>query len=75
VFYNRRIMFQNRTTREQLLDQHRAINAALQARDPAAARAAVAAHLAYVETAFHSHLRAERQEEIARQRFENQLRR
>ena len=41
VFYNRKIMFQQRTTRAALLDQHRAINDALQARDAAAARAAV----------------------------------
>ncbi|MCB6179882.1 FCD domain-containing protein [Rhodobacter sp. Har01] len=75
VFYNRQIMFKNRTTRAQLLDQHRAINAALQARDPVAARAAVQAHLAYVEAAFHSHLRAEKHEEIARQRFEHERQR
>ncbi|MEE3318102.1 MAG: FCD domain-containing protein, partial [Pseudomonadota bacterium] len=37
VFYNRQIMFKQRTTRGALLDQHRAINTALQARDPAAA--------------------------------------
>lgn len=72
VFYNRQIMFRNRTTRGQLLDQHRAINTALQARDPAAARAAVEAHLAYVEAAFHGHLRAERHEAIARQRFQTE---
>ncbi|MEO1704697.1 MAG: FadR/GntR family transcriptional regulator, partial [Pseudomonadota bacterium] len=41
VFYNRKIMFAQRTTRSSLLDQHRAINAALQARDPDAARQAV----------------------------------
>ncbi|MCA3439747.1 MAG: FCD domain-containing protein, partial [Rhodobacter sp.] len=50
VFYNRQIMFRQRTTREALLDQHRAINSALQARDPLAARAAVEAHMSYVET-------------------------
>jgi di/tripeptidase len=41
VFYNRKVMFKRRTTRGALLDQHRAINAALQARDPDAARRAV----------------------------------
>merc|ERR1712034_266702 len=56
VFYNRSVMFKQRTTREALLDQHRAINTALQARDPKAARAAVR--------------QAERDEDIARQRFE-----
>ena len=40
VFYNRQAMFRQRTTRDMLLDQHRAINTAVQARDPAAARAA-----------------------------------
>jgi GntR family transcriptional repressor for pyruvate dehydrogenase complex len=37
VFYNRQIMFKQRTTRVMLLDQHRAINDGLQARDPEAA--------------------------------------
>lgn len=72
VFYNRQVMFRNRITRDQLLDQHRAINAAIQARDPAAARAAVAAHMAYVETAFHDQMRAEKNETIARQRLERE---
>ncbi|WP_333818059.1 FCD domain-containing protein [Tabrizicola sp.] len=72
VFYNRQVMFRNRMTRDQLLDQHRAINAAIQARDPAAARAAVAAHMAYVEQAFHDQMRAEKHESIARQRLEQE---
>jgi GntR family transcriptional repressor for pyruvate dehydrogenase complex len=72
VFYNRQVMFKNRMTRDQLLDQHRAINAAIQARDPAAARAAVAAHMAYVEQAFHDQMRAEKHESIARQRLEQE---
>jgi GntR family transcriptional repressor for pyruvate dehydrogenase complex len=45
VFYNRQMMFRNRITRDQLLDQHRAINDALMARDPGAARAAVEVHM------------------------------
>jgi GntR family transcriptional regulator, transcriptional repressor for pyruvate dehydrogenase complex len=72
VFYNRQMMFKNRMTRDQLLDQHRAINAAIQARDPDAARAAVGAHMAYVEQAFHDQMRAERHESIARQRLEQE---
>ncbi len=72
VFYNRQVMFRNRMTRDQLLDQHRAINAAIQARDPGAARAAVAAHMAYVEQAFHDQMRAEKHESIARQRLEQE---
>lgn len=72
VFYNRQVMFRNRMTRDQLLDQHRAINAAIQARDPVAARAAVGAHMAYVEQAFHDQMRAEKHESIARQRLEQE---
>lgn len=72
VFYNRQMMFKNRITRDQLLDQHRAINAAIQARDPDAAQAAVAAHMAYVEQAFHDQMRAEKHESIARQRLEQE---
>ncbi|MES2540608.1 MAG: FCD domain-containing protein [Pseudomonadota bacterium] len=72
VFYNRQVMFKNRMTRDQLLDQHRAINAAIQARDPAAARTAIAAHMAYVEQAFHDQMRAEKHESIARQRLEHE---
>ncbi|WP_397542499.1 FCD domain-containing protein [Roseovarius salis] len=72
VFYNRQVMFKQHTTRGALLDQHRAINAALQARDGAAARAAVEAHLSYVERALADQQRAERNEAIARQRLEHE---
>jgi GntR family transcriptional repressor for pyruvate dehydrogenase complex len=73
VFYNRQVMFRNRMTRDQLLDQHRAMNEAIQARDPAAARAAVEAHLSYVEQAFIDQMRAEKHETIARQRLEHEV--
>jgi GntR family transcriptional regulator, transcriptional repressor for pyruvate dehydrogenase complex len=72
VFYNRQMMFKNRMTRDQLLDQHRAINAGIQARDPEAARAAVAAHMAYVEQAYHDQMRAEKNERIAQQRLDHE---
>lgn len=72
VFYNRRIMFKQRTTREALLDQHRAINSALQSRDPVGARAAVERHMDYVRAALTEHRRAERNEAIARQRYEHE---
>jgi GntR family transcriptional regulator, transcriptional repressor for pyruvate dehydrogenase complex len=72
VFYNRQIMFKQRTTREALLDQHRAINDALQARDPVAARAAVNTHLAYVETALADHIKAEQNEAVARMRLDHE---
>ena len=72
VFYNRLVMFRNRMTRDQLLDQHLTINTAIQARDPEAARAAVVSHLTYVEQAYTDQLRAERHETIARQRLEHE---
>lgn len=72
VFYNRAMMFRNRMTRDMLLDQHRAINAALQARDPAAARTAVAAHMNYVQLALQEQARAERNEAVARQRMQHE---
>lgn len=75
VFYNRQVLFRNRVTRDQLLDQHRAMNVAVQARDPAGARAAVEAHLSFVEQAFIDQIRAERNEEIARQRLEHEANR
>ncbi|MCU0826268.1 MAG: FCD domain-containing protein [Tabrizicola sp.] len=72
VFYNRQVMFRNRMTRDHLLDQHRAMNEAVQARDPVAARAAVEAHLTFVEQAFIDQMRAEKNETIARQRLEHE---
>lgn len=72
VFYNRQVMFKQRTSRAALLDQHRAINTAIQARDPAAARAAVEAHLDYVQRALQDQMRAERNEAIARQRLQRE---
>ncbi len=72
VFYNRQVMFKQRTSRAVLLDQHRQINAALQARDSAAARAAVETHLDYVERALADHKKAERNEHIARQRLQHE---
>lgn len=72
VLYNRQMMFRNRTTRDQLLDQHRAILAALQGRDPQQARAAVEAHLDFVAQALDDQLRAARNEAVARQRLEHE---
>jgi GntR family transcriptional repressor for pyruvate dehydrogenase complex len=73
VFYNRQMMFRNKMTRSMLLDQHRAINEALQARDPVAARAAVAIHLDFVESALNDQLKADRNEAIARQRLVHEI--
>ena len=75
VFYNRSVMFKQRMTRDHLLDQHRAINEALQARDPAAARAAVAAHMDYVEGALSDQQKADRNEAFAKKRFEHEAKR
>ncbi|MCT8158844.1 FadR/GntR family transcriptional regulator [Pseudoruegeria sp. SHC-113] len=72
VFYNRQIMFKQRTTRDSLLEQHGAINRALQARDPVGARAAVEAHLSYVERALKDQQKADQNEAIARQRLEHE---
>ncbi|WP_204115038.1 FadR/GntR family transcriptional regulator [Shimia biformata] len=72
VFYNRSIMFKQRTTRSDLLEQHRAINAALQARDASGARSAVETHLTYVETSLNDYLKAQKNEVVARQRFEHE---
>ena len=73
VFYNRQIMFKQRMTRDSLLGQHRAINDALQARDAVGARRAVEAHLSFVEQALWDHKRAERNEAIARQRYDHEV--
>jgi GntR family transcriptional regulator, transcriptional repressor for pyruvate dehydrogenase complex len=72
VFYNRSVMFKQSTSRTQLLDQHRTINDALQARDPAATRAAVVGHLDYVESCLRDQIKAERNEAIARQRLDHE---
>ena len=74
VFYNRQVMFKQRTTRTALLDQHRAIVDALTGRAPAQARAAVEAHLDYVEAALRNQQKAERNEGVARQRLEHETR-
>lgn len=73
VFYNRQVVFARHATRDVLLDQHRAINAALQARDGAAARAAIEAHLDYVAAAYRDQRRAEANEAIARQRLHHDI--
>ena len=73
VFYNRQVMFKQRTTRQARLDQHRAINDAIQARDPEGARAAVNTHMDYVERALQHQHKADRNEDIARQRLDHEI--
>ncbi len=72
VFYNRAVMFRQRTTREAMLDQHRAINAALQAREPAATRAAIEAHLSFVEAALYDQQKADKHEALAQLRLQHE---
>lgn len=72
VFYNRRVTFKQPSSRATLLDQHRAINDALQRRNPAAARAAVETHLDYVQQALKDRHRADRNEAVARLRLEHE---
>lgn len=69
VFYNRQVVFVRNATRDILLEQHRAINAALQARDGATARRALEAHLDTVAAAYRDQRKAEANEAIARQRL------
>jgi GntR family transcriptional repressor for pyruvate dehydrogenase complex len=75
VFYNRTIMFKQRMTRDALLEQHRRINAALQARDPEGARAAVESHLSFVEKALSDQQKADQNEGFAQRRLEHEARR
>ncbi|WP_416237367.1 FadR/GntR family transcriptional regulator [Sulfitobacter sp. F26204] len=73
VFYNRQVMFKQRTSRAALLDQHRLINVALQRRDSDAARFTVEAHLDFVKTVLADHTKARRNEDIARQRLQHEV--
>ncbi|XXK31833.1 FadR/GntR family transcriptional regulator [Rhodobacteraceae bacterium nBUS_24] len=75
VFYNRQMMFKHRVTRSNLLEQHSAINSALQARKASAARAAVEAHLDYVEQMLNEQKVTQRHEAIAQQRYASEKRR
>ncbi|NOD94996.1 FCD domain-containing protein [Ruegeria sp. HKCCD4884] len=72
VFYNRQTMFQQRATREAILDQHRAINDALQARNPLAARTAIEQHLDFVERCMADQRKTDRNEAIAQQRLQHE---
>ncbi|MEP2782246.1 MAG: FCD domain-containing protein [Pseudoruegeria sp.] len=72
VFYNRQIMFKQRTTRDSLLRQHKTINDAIQARDPRAARAAVEDHMTFVERSLSDQQKADKHEGMARRRLEHE---
>ncbi len=73
VFFNRQILFKQRSIRDLLLDHHRAINEAIQARDPEAARTAVVVHLSYIEESLEDLRKAERNEEIAQLRYAHEV--
>ncbi|MCC5986633.1 MAG: FCD domain-containing protein [Pararhodobacter sp.] len=73
VFYNRQQLFRQRTTREALLEQHRAINAGIQARDAQEARRAAEAHMSFVQTKLSDLQKAGKNEEIARLRYQHEL--
>ena len=72
VFHNRQKMFQQRTTRFELLTQHEVINIAIQKRDPDAARKAVETHLDYVAKSQKNLRVSDKNEKIAKQRFEHE---
>ena len=72
VFYNRQVMFKQRTSRGALLEQHRAINQALQDRDPEKARHAIVSHMNYVEKSLINQRKFEKNEAIAKLRFEHE---
>lgn len=72
VFYNRQIIFKRRSHRDTILEQHRAINAALQAREGSAARKAIETHMDFVTATFNDHLRTEKNEAIARLRLDHE---
>lgn len=69
VFYNRQVMYKNRLTSDHLLEQHSAINAGIQQRNPVAARTAVEAHMNFVEQSMSDQIKANRNEAVARQRL------
>ncbi|MFK7762054.1 MAG: FCD domain-containing protein [Roseobacter sp.] len=71
VFYNRRVMFKQRITRSMLLDQHKAINTALQTRNAEGARKAVEAHLNYIEGSLRNDVKAAAHESVAQQRLDH----
>ncbi|OCX66794.1 GntR family transcriptional regulator [Thioclava sp. SK-1] len=70
VFYDRSVLFKNPAIRGELLEQHRAINQAIQARDPIAARAAVAAHMNFVELEMTHNRKAMRHQATAQMRLQ-----
>ena len=73
VFYNRKATFRQKSGRSQLLQQHGAINDAIQARNPEAAMHAVHLHLDFVGGVLKEQERANKNEEVAKLRFSHAL--
>ncbi|CUI52671.1 FadR/GntR family transcriptional regulator [Cognatishimia activa] len=73
VFYNRTMLFKQRATRSDLLQQHRTINDALQARDPEGSRKAVVDHLSYIERSLADQSKHLRNEIVAKQRYQHEI--
>jgi len=73
VFYNRKATFRQKTGRSQLLEQHGAINDAIQSRNPDAATQAVHLHLDFVSGVLKEQERANKNEEVAKLRFSHAL--
>jgi GntR family transcriptional repressor for pyruvate dehydrogenase complex len=69
VFHNLQLFYNDRSSRRAMLDQHRAIHDAILARDPEAAKAAVARHMGFVRQFMLDRIRAEQQDEVSRQRL------
>ena len=72
VFYNRQVIFRQKTTRAALLEQHAGIWAAIRSREPDAAEAAVRAHLGFVRRALIDAQTHQRNEDIARLKLEHE---
>lgn len=72
VFYNRAQMYLQPKAKDALLEEHQAINDALQRRDCAGARAAIEQHMDHVEAALKAQRRTARNDSIVRQRIEHE---
>ena len=69
VFYSRDKLYSRRGVRDLLLEQHRAIHAAITARDPVAARQAAEHHVGFTRSALREILEAEARVEISLRRL------
>lgn len=70
VFYNRGQLYANTAWREALLEQHRVVHAAIQARQPEAARQAAAAHVSFIEDSLRRLRQSDAREQVAALRLQ-----